>query len=44
MTATQLRQPVHARSVGGWTAEAEALAPFIEGLDPDLWPELRPEL
>lgn len=40
MSATQLRQPVHRQSVGKWRAQAEALAPFIAGLDPTLWPAL----
>lgn len=38
MSASQIRQPVHSRSVGGWQRHAAALAPFIEGLDPALWP------
>lgn len=37
-SAGQLRQPVHRRSVGAWREHAEALAPFIAGLDPALWP------
>lgn len=40
LSASQLRQPVHSRSVGGWRAHAETLAPFIEGLDPAMWPGL----
>ncbi|AVO39349.1 tetratricopeptide repeat-containing sulfotransferase family protein [Pukyongiella litopenaei] len=40
-SATQLRQPVHARSVGKWRQHADMLAPFIAGLDPELWPEIR---
>lgn len=40
-SATQLRQPVHARSVGKWRQHTEMLAPFIAGLDPELWPEIR---
>ena len=39
-TATQLRQPVHTRSIGRWRQHAGTLAPFIEGLDPELWPEI----
>jgi len=39
-SAGQLRQPVHRRSVGAWRTHAEALAPFIAGLDPALWPGL----
>ena len=38
LSATQLRQPVHSRSVGGWRDHADVLAPFIAGLDPGLWP------
>lgn len=38
MSAGQLRQPVHGRSVGQWRRHAAMLAPFIAGLDPDLWP------
>jgi tetratricopeptide (TPR) repeat protein len=41
MSATQLRQPVHARSVGKWREHADMLAPFVAGLDRDLWPGLR---
>ncbi len=40
LSALQLRQPVHARSVGKWRAHAEELAPFITGLEPNLWPDL----
>ncbi len=40
LSAGQLRQPVHRRSVGQWRQQAEALAPFIDGLDPALWPGL----
>ena len=39
LSALQLRQPVHQRSVGGWRTHAEALAPLIAGLDPALWPD-----
>jgi tetratricopeptide (TPR) repeat protein len=38
LSAGQLRQPVHARSVGKWRRHANMLAPFIAGLDPGLWP------
>ncbi|MFV0512624.1 MAG: tetratricopeptide repeat-containing sulfotransferase family protein [Jhaorihella sp.] len=41
LSAAQLRQPVHARSIGGWRAHADELAPFIAGLDPGLWPQIR---
>lgn len=36
----QVRQPVSARSVGGWRRHADALADLIAGLDRDLWPDL----
>ncbi|WP_370300938.1 sulfotransferase [Pseudooceanicola sp.] len=42
MSANQIRQPVHSRSVGGWRRHATALAPFIDGLDPALWPDISP--
>jgi len=38
LSAGQLRQPVHRKSVGGWRQHEETLAPFIAGLDPALWP------
>ncbi|CUH86229.1 cellulose synthase subunit BcsC [Phaeobacter sp. CECT 5382] len=41
LSATQVRQKVHQRSVGGWAKYAEMLRPFLEGLDPALWPEMR---
>ncbi|MCE8525998.1 sulfotransferase [Ruegeria pomeroyi] len=40
LSANQLRQPVHTRSVGKWRKHEAMLAPFIAGLDPGLWPEL----
>ncbi|TMV12905.1 tetratricopeptide repeat-containing sulfotransferase family protein [Arenibacterium halophilum] len=40
-SATQIRQPVHARSVGGWRHHTAMLQPLIDGLDPALWPELQ---
>lgn len=40
LSASQLRQPVHGRSVGAWRAHADLLEPLIAGLDPRLWPEL----
>ena len=42
MTASvlQVRNPVNASSVGGWRGADKVLAPFIAGLDSDLWPEL----
>lgn len=38
MSVNQVRQPVHDRSVGRWRAHREVLQPFIDGLDPGLWP------
>ena len=40
LSAAQLRQPVHTRSVGRWREHVAALAPFIAGLDLALWPEI----
>lgn len=40
LSARDVRQRVHSRSVGRWRAEAETIRPFIDALDPDLWPEL----
>ncbi len=37
---TQVREGVHRKSVGGWQAFSEYLQPFVDGLDPELWPEL----
>lgn len=42
LSATQLRQPVHRRSVGRWRPHADMLKPLIDGLDPALWPGLEP--
>ena len=39
-SVTQVREGVHKRSVGGWRRMEDALKPFIEALDPALWPEL----
>ncbi|MDV4143719.1 tetratricopeptide repeat-containing sulfotransferase family protein [Shimia sp. FJ5] len=39
-SVTQVREGVHKRSVGGWRRMEDALKPFVEGLDPALWPEL----
>lgn len=36
----QVGQGVHTRSVGGWKRLADALLPFTEELDKDLWPEV----
>lgn len=40
VSATQVRQPVHGRSVGGWRQHAQMLGPVLQGLDPALWPDL----
>ncbi|MGR3564913.1 MAG: tetratricopeptide repeat-containing sulfotransferase family protein [Heliomarina sp.] len=40
MSAAQIRQPVHRRSVGGWKAHEPMLREFIDELDPALWPEI----
>lgn len=37
---TQVRQSVHTKSIGRWKANTDLLAPFIAGLDPELWPDL----
>ncbi len=39
VSATQIRQPVHSRSVGAWQKEADLLRPFMAALDRDLWPQ-----
>ncbi len=36
----QARRPVNTASVGGWQAVADYFAPFVKGLDADLWPEI----
>ncbi|MEX0305067.1 MAG: sulfotransferase [Leisingera sp.] len=41
LSNTQLRQTVHTRSVGKWEKYADVLAPFIDGLDPEVWPEIK---
>lgn len=40
MSANQLRRPVHKRSIGKWRDRQSLLAPFLQGLDPRLWPEV----
>jgi hypothetical protein len=40
MSASQIRQPVHQRSIGSWRAQADELAEFLEALDTSLWPDL----
>lgn len=39
-SVNQVRQPVSARSIGGWRRHETALADLIAGLDPALWPDL----
>jgi hypothetical protein len=41
LSASQVRQPVHTRSIGKWRQHEAMLAPFVERLDPDLWPDIR---
>lgn len=36
----QVRKPVNTSSIGGWQVAGDVLAPFVSGLDPDLWPEV----
>ncbi|MEM9125943.1 MAG: sulfotransferase [Pseudomonadota bacterium] len=42
MTASsqQVRKPVNTGSVGRWRAFEDQLAPFVQGLDDTLWPEI----
>lgn len=39
-SVVQVRQGVHKKSVGGWRAMEASLQPFIDALDPELWPEI----
>lgn len=39
----QVRQPVTSASVGSWKAVADDFAPFVQGLDTDLWPDITKE-
>ncbi len=39
-SASQIRQPVHNRSIGQWRQHKEELAPFLAALDASLWPGL----
>ncbi|WP_323776027.1 tetratricopeptide repeat-containing sulfotransferase family protein [Leisingera sp.] len=41
LSNTQVRQTVHTRSVGKWEQYAGVLAPFTDGLDPEIWPEIK---
>ena len=45
MTASvnQVRAGVHTKSLAGWKKHATMLQPFIDALDPALWPELADE-
>lgn len=36
----QVRQKVHARSVGGWRQIADQMQPLVQGLDKAYWPDL----
>ncbi len=39
-SVVQVRQGVHKRSLGGWRRMEDALGPFLNELDPALWPDL----
>lgn len=36
----QIRRPIQNNSIGNWYAHRDRLAPFISGLDTNLWPEV----
>jgi len=40
MSANQLRRPIHKQSIGKWRGRQTLLAPFLQGLDHRLWPEI----
>ncbi|MEM5522321.1 sulfotransferase [Sulfitobacter sp. AS59] len=40
MSANQLRTPIHKQSIGKWQDRRKLLAPFLQGLDHGLWPEV----
>ena len=40
-SVAQVREGVHKRSLGGWQRMEDALRPFLDGLDPALWPDLK---
>ena len=40
LSANQLRRPVHKQSIGKWRKREALLAPFLQGLDTRLWPEV----
>jgi Flp pilus assembly protein TadD len=39
-SVNQVREGVHTRSLGSWRRYEAMLAPFVEALDPVLWPDL----
>ena len=39
-SSSQVRQPVHRRSIGKWQNAGDLLIPFVNALDPDLWPNI----
>jgi tetratricopeptide (TPR) repeat protein len=39
-SVVQVREGVHTKSLGGWRRLEKSLKPFVEALDPDLWPDL----
>ncbi|MBY6138691.1 sulfotransferase [Leisingera daeponensis] len=41
LSNTQVRQTAHTRSIGKWEKYADVLAPFIDGLNPEIWPEIK---
>ena len=41
LSNTQVRQTAHTRSIGKWEKYADVLAPFIDELDPEIWPEIK---
>lgn len=43
MSANQLRKPIHTQSIGKWRDRQKLLAPFLQGLDHALWPEVETE-
>jgi tetratricopeptide (TPR) repeat protein len=43
MSANQLRKPIHTQSIGKWRDRRKLLAPFLQGLDHALWPEVETE-
>lgn len=40
ISANQLRRPIHKQSIGKWQDRQTLLAPFLQGLDHRLWPEV----